>query len=302
MDPAREESIVSAVEAQGTLLGRHQEELLASRRAVENLTAQVNDLSTRLLHSQIESPVPRSSSSSAEPRINNPPCYAGEPAECRAFLTQCEVAFSLQPQTYAEDQARIAYVISLLTGRARDWGTSVWEAGGPCCRRFALFREEMIKVFDQSVFGREASRLLTTFRQGKRSVVDYAIEFRTLSTTCEWNEPALVARFLEGLHVELKEEIYARGSPDQLDPLIELAIRLDRCFEQRRRARSTFSTLREPLSRSASSVPESEPMQLGSVRLQPEERQCRISNKLCLYCGAAGHFAMTCPVKDRARQ
>lgn len=273
-----------------------------TRPAVENLTAQVNDLSTRLLHAQTESPLPRSSSSPAELQINNPPCYVGEPAECRAFLTQCEVAFSLQPLTYAEDQARIVYVISLLTGRARDWGTSIWEAGGPCCRRFGLFREEMIKVFDQSIFGREASRLLTTFRQGRRSVVDYAIEFRTLSTTCEWNEPSLVARFLEGLNVELKEEIYAQGSPDQLDPLIELAIRLDRYFEQQRRARSTLVPLREPFSHSASSVSESEPMQLGNIRLQPEERQHCISNKLCLFCGAAGHFATTCPVKGRARQ
>ncbi len=32
--------------------------------------------------------------------------------------------------------------------------------------------------------------------------------------------------------MDLKEEIYARGPPAQLDQLIELGIRLDRCFEQ----------------------------------------------------------------------
>ncbi len=69
----------------------------------------------------------------------------------------------------------------------------------------------MIKIFDRSVFGREASRLLTTLHHGRRSVADFAIEFRTLATTCEWNEPALVACFLEGLNMDLKEEIYARG-------------------------------------------------------------------------------------------
>uniref|UniRef100_A0AAQ4Q544 CCHC-type domain-containing protein n=1 Tax=Gasterosteus aculeatus aculeatus TaxID=481459 RepID=A0AAQ4Q544_GASAC len=299
MDPAREESFATAVEFQGAMLGRHQEELSAARQAVESLAAQVNDLSMRLTQTRSESPLTLSHSSSSEPRINNPPCYAGEPAECRAFLTQCEVAFSLQPRTYAEDQARIAYVISLLTGRAREWGTSVWEAGGPCCRRFPLFKEEMIKVFDQSVFGREASRLLTTIRQGKRSVADFAIEFRTLSTTSEWNEPALVARFLEGLNIELKEEIYARGSPADLDTLIELAIRLDRCFQQRRRARTAAPTVRESIPPLA---PEPEPMQLGGIHLRPEEKQRRLSNRLCLYCGAAGHFAASCPAKDRARQ
>lgn len=301
MDPAKEESFFSAVEIQGVMLGRHEEELSAARNAVERLAAQVNDLSVRLLHAHQEIPVVQSPPSLPEPRVNNPPCYAGEPTECRAFLTQCEVVFSLQPQTYAEDRARIAYVISLLTGRAREWGTSVWEAGTPCCHCFDLFKEEMVKVFDQSVFGREASRLLTTIRQGRRTVADFAIEFRTLSTTADWNEPAMVARFLEGLNVDLKEEIYARGSPAQLDQLIELAIRLDRCFEQRRRARAAPTTLHEP-SFPVSARPDPEPMQLGSIRLLPEEKQRRISNRLCLYCGAAGHFAASCPVKARARQ
>ncbi len=242
---------------------------------------------------------------SSEPRINNHPCYAGEPTECRAFLTQCEVVFSLQPQTYAVDRARTAYVISLLTGRARGWATAVWEAQASCCGHYELFKGEMIKVFDRSVYGREASRLLAVLHQGERSVADFAIEFRTVATTCEWNEPALVARFLEGLNIDRREEIYAREPPAQFDQLVELAIRLERCFEQRRRVRGSVSRQREaPPSAFDSSVsrPEPEPMQLGGIRLSPTERQRRIINRLCLYCGAAGHFASSCQLKARARQ
>ncbi len=86
----------------------------------------------------------------------------------------------------------------------------------------------MIKVFDRSVYGREASRLLAVLHQGERSVADFAIEFRTLATTFEWNEPALVARFLEGLNIDPKEEIYAREPPAQFDQLVELAIRREK--------------------------------------------------------------------------
>ncbi len=163
----------------------------------------------------------------------------------------------------------------------------------------------MIKVFDRSVYGREASRLLAVLHQGERSVADFAIEFRTLATTCEWNEPALVARFLEGLNIDLREEIYAREPPAQFDQSVELAIRLERCFEQRRRVRGSVSRQREaPPSAFDSSVsrPEPEPMQLGGIRLSPTERQRRIINRLCLYCGAAGHFASSCQLKARARQ
>ena len=305
MDPAEGEPVRSAVEFQGAMLGRHEEELAAAHQAVRTLSDQVADLSARFLHFHKESAVMLNRQLPSEPRVNNPSCYAGEPTECRAFLIQCEVVFSLQPQTYAGDQARIAFVLSLLTGRAREWGTSVWEAKSACCSQYGLFKDEMIKVFDRSVFGCEASRLLAVLRQGRRSVADFTIEFRTLATTSEWNEPALTARFLEGLNLDLKEEIYARGLPAQLDQLIDLAIRLERCFEQRRRVRSSYS---KPFDDSFSAaVPvrnhsEAEPMQVGSMRISAEERQRRILNRLCFYCGRAGHAVASCPLKARAHQ
>ncbi len=49
MDPAKEEPFRSTMEMQGVMLGRHEEELSAARHAVESLTAQVMDLSSRLL-------------------------------------------------------------------------------------------------------------------------------------------------------------------------------------------------------------------------------------------------------------
>lgn len=126
------------------VLGRHEQELSAARHAVESLAAQMTDLNHRfqfLCHEQADPPSPSASSE-------------------RVFFTQCEVFFSLQPSMYVADSARIVFVISLLTGRARDW-------------------------------------------EGKYCVFDYAIKFRTLSARYKWNEPALTARFLEGLNPDL---------------------------------------------------------------------------------------------------
>ena len=47
----------------------------------------------------------------------------------------------------------------------------------------------------------------------------------------------------------------------------------------------------------------SEPMQCDSSRLSPEERQHRLKNHLCLYCGKAGHQLRECrarPLKPNA--
>ncbi len=300
MDPAKESPIRTAVELQGAMLGRHGEELTAARHAVETLAAQITDLSLQVHQLRSGPPVPPRSSEAPEPRINNPPCYAGEPTECRSFLTQCEVVFSLQPTTYSRERARVAYVISLLTGRAREWGTAAWEAEVDFTTRFDTFKEEMIRVFDRSAHGEEASRILSSLRQGRRTVVDYSIEFRTLSTTCGWNEPALVARFLEGLSANIKDEVIARDLPTRLDPLIELAIRVERRFDLRRRARGMDYSSQPAVSTVSPSFPtnsEPEPMQLGGLRVSAKERERRVINRLCMYCGAANHYVSACPVK-----
>lgn len=311
MDPAEEAQLRAVVEHQGAMLNDQAEELSHARHTVDALVARVTELSDKLRYLQ---PVDLNVSSAApqqatghEPRINNPPIYAGEPTNCRSFLIQCEVVFSLQPQTYALDRSRVAYVISLLAGRARDWGTAIWDSRSLCCDDFKSFKAEMIKVFDRSVFGKEASRQLASLRQGKRSVADYSIEFKTLAATSEWNSAALVARFLDGLVADVKDEIYARDPPDLLDDIIDLAIRLDSRMELRRKVRGNTSWMRpEPsVSFSASRAPESsdlEPMQLGRMRLTAEEKQRRLLKGLCLYCGGHGHIAAGCPLKANAHQ
>ncbi len=100
--PERRKPLRQRWRCREVMLGRHEEELSAARLAVEGLTAQVTDLSSRLLM-LYQDPISRSPRYPLhEPRINNPPCYAGEPTECRAFLTQCEVVFLSSPRRMRE--------------------------------------------------------------------------------------------------------------------------------------------------------------------------------------------------------
>lgn len=308
MDPAEDSSVLSAMEFQGTMLGRHEQELTSARRTVEMLASRVAELSDQLHSLQFQQGLGPSTTTripQLEPRVNNPPVYSGEPSNCRSFLTQCEVVFSLQPQTYASERTKVAFIISLLAGRARDWGAAVWEAEDVCCLDFHRFKEEMIKTFDRSVFGKEASRLLAALQQGRRSVADYAIEFRTLAATSEWNQAALSARFLDGLTDIIKDEIYARDPPERFDELVSLAIRLDHRFDLRRRVlmgSRPEATELPPAAQLKFGPTEPEPMQVGRLRLTAEEKQRRLSKGLCLYCGGQGHVASLCPVKASARQ
>uniref|UniRef100_A0A8K9XLT0 Gypsy retrotransposon integrase-like protein 1 n=2 Tax=Oncorhynchus mykiss TaxID=8022 RepID=A0A8K9XLT0_ONCMY len=304
MDPATSDPLHSAVEIQGAMLGRHKQELSAARHAVETLATQVSNLTEQVHHLRLDPPATSRAFESPEPRINNPPCYSGEPTECRSFLTQCDIVFSLQPNTYSRSTARVAYVISLLIGRAREWGTAIWEARAECINQYQDFKEEMIRVFDRSVFGEEASRALSSLCQGNRSITDYSIEFRTLAVSSGWNEPALLARLLEGFRAEVKDEILSREVPSSVDSLIELAIRIERRVDLRHRARGKELAL--SVASLSASLPSSsagsgaEPMQLGGIRISTKERERRITNRLCLYCGSAGHFVTSCPVKGQS--
>ncbi|KAG1938716.1 retrotransposable element [Pimephales promelas] len=245
MDSANGNAFQSAVKHQGVLLGKHEEDISAARHAVETLAAQMSDLSCQVHNLRLQPPSSLGSHDSPEPRINNPPMYLGEATQCRSFLTQCEVIFSLQPLTYAKERTKVAYVISLLAGRAREWAAANWEAERDCVFSFALFKDEMIRVFDRSAHGEEASR-------GG-------------------------ARFL-------------------------ISIRVEKRFDLRRRARRMESVLgATPTAGSVipSPSPDPEPMQLGGLRISPKERERRLVNRLCMYCAAPDHFALSCPVKGQ---
>ncbi len=163
----------------------------------------------------------------AEPRLNPPAPYSGEPNSCRSFLSQCSLIFALQPSCFPTELSRVANVIALLVGQAREWGTAMWDADQACCESFEAFSEELRKVFDRSAQGIEAARALSVLQQGEQSVSAYSIEFRTLAVSCGWNEKALWDHFLHGLAEHVKDEIYFVELPAGLDKLIDLSIGVD---------------------------------------------------------------------------
>ena len=112
-----------------------------------------------------------------EPRLPAPERFDGSPGEYRAFLTQCKLIFSLQPLTFPTDASRVAYIISQLTGQAKRWGTTAWNAQRPCIRSAECFMAEIHRVFDRSATGPEAGRELLCLHQGRASVSDYARKY-----------------------------------------------------------------------------------------------------------------------------
>ncbi|KAI7806903.1 Pol polyprotein [Triplophysa rosa] len=217
-DPAGQDPLRAALQQQGILLGQQASRLTAAAQEVDALQGQVtalqhqvSELLRGVAHAGgVQSPLPHGVSSDPEPHANSPPIYDGDPNSCRAFLSQCSLVFALQPRRYATEETRIAFVLTLLTGRARQWGVAVWEAQDSCCRSFREFHAEMTSLFDRSARGDEAAAQLSRLTQGRATITDYAIRFKTLA-------------------------IAALDPPRDLEDLINLCLRIESRINTRRR-------------------------------------------------------------------
>lgn len=324
MDPADSSQLKNVLDLHGNMLGKHQNMLDAIAKQVESVSSSLTGLATQNQQIQLSlsaqrgptgqeaTATQRGSTSSSnpparEPRLPPPEAYAGDPGSCEAFLTQCGLVFALQPTTFPSDESRVAYVITLLSGRARDWGTAIWTNRPALRTDFSEFSKEMKKVFDRSKQGREAAREVLLLRQGRQTVSDYSIQFRTLAVSAGWNAEAMYDVFFNGLSEEVKDELLPHTLPTGFDELVDMAIRVDVRLGQRRRMKTSLAFPRQetrlPTPVSSPVVPDtSEPMQVDRARLSPAERERRLRDKACLYCGQQGHFLANCPLKEDARQ
>ena len=251
-----------------------------------------------------------------EPSLVSPRPFNGNFDQSKGFLAQCELLFTHQPSKYSSDGSKIALVMSLLVDDALSWAIAAVENNPVFTTDYSQFKSEFRAVFDHPADGQDASSRLLVIRQGSRSVAQYTLQFRILAAESRWNDQALLSVYRKGLNDSIKDLI-VRDSPTSLSELISLALMMDTRLQERR----TDKAQRVP-SRSASGSPVSssftatsnppllmgppsstavagEPMEIDRSRLSREERELRMSNQLCLYCGESGHYIRACPSRPK---
>ncbi|KAI2650489.1 Retrotransposon-derived protein PEG10 [Labeo rohita] len=205
----------------------------------------------------------------------------------------CSLFVSQQPHLYPTDEAKIAFVCSLLSGRALDWAIAVWRLDQPTFPSFQAFLQRFKEVFQPSAESGEAGEQIIALKQGRRTAADYALSFRTLATQSGWNDGPLKLHYRKGLNAELQVELACRDEGLPLEQFIDLSIRVNDIMRSRKPYRQLV-TMSPPLS-AADAAPE--PMQIGATKLSVEERERRLRGNLCLYCGQPGHIRATCPMR-----
>uniref|UniRef100_A0A672QV27 DUF4939 domain-containing protein n=1 Tax=Sinocyclocheilus grahami TaxID=75366 RepID=A0A672QV27_SINGR len=100
-------------------------------------------------------PPPVIPSASACP-MAKPATYSGEAATCSGFLLQCSLYFALQPHQFVNDRAKIAFIMSLLSGRALQWAEALWNSRSPLVRSYDAFVDHFCEVWQNYLGGLRA--------------------------------------------------------------------------------------------------------------------------------------------------
>ncbi len=229
-----------------------------------------------------------------------PAPYSGQAEDCNGFLLQCSLTFEMQPHLFPTERAKIAFIISLLQGKALQWAETIWGQAGTVTQSLSGFTNHLRDVFGVSVGASTAGEQLYHLQQGNMTIHEYALKFRTLAAASGWDESPLLTTYRQGLEARLRLHLAAYDDTMGLERFIQLSIRVDSRMHSYMKDPQSL-THSNPLLRQPENIsppePVPEPMLVNNTRLSLTERHRRLSQGLCLYCGASEHTTTTCPVR-----
>ncbi len=228
-----------------------------------------------------------------------PAPYSDRVEECNGFLLQCSLTFEMQPHLFPTERAKIAFIISLLQGKALQWAETICGQAGTVTQSLSGFTNHLRDVFGVSVGDSTVGEQLYHLQQGNMPIHEYALKFRTLAAASGWDESPLLTTYRQGLEAHLRLHLAAYDDTMGLERFIQLSIRvasrMHSCMKDQQSLTHCNPLLRRPENISPPE-PVPEPMLVDNSRLSLTERHRRLSQGLCLYCGASGHTITTCPV------
>ncbi|KAF5379776.1 hypothetical protein D9615_005646 [Tricholomella constricta] len=271
---------------------------------------------------------PRSGSHHLRP--SPPPIYDGARSGGRAFLNTCKLYFSLCGGSFADDHARIVWVLSYMQhGRAADFVSRVFQFGTakdvfPAWKDFEdTFRGEFF-LFDEVA---DAALILesTAYFQNGRSIDEYIDSFRSLWVKAGYPDGRhLVLKFRRGMDPKLSRRLGSITTGRPHDEKIEEWLRIARSqdfimrseddFHRRMvptkapdtrqptaaAARWAFATApgpappapRAPVAPAPRPIPQGIPMDVDRMR-----DRVAPADDHCFRCKKKGHYSRDCPLR-----
>lgn len=263
--------------------------------------------------------------------LHKPTEYDGKDrTACATFIAQVRLFITGSPQAFPTEASKVLFTITYLRNRAFAWvEPKLNNDNDPLLSNFNDFMAALQKNLGETDRYKVMGKKLRVLKQ-THSVSNYRTEFENISQYLSWGDEIFKQCFYDGLKDDVKDALaLVQDEPDDLVEFQELCTRIDnRLYERKQEAkgnkpyeprrdsgRNQDRNKRYPqkvqhntnvyVPRPSAIATGPGPMDLDASNnrrfkpLTPEERQHRMTNKLCLYCGKPGHRADACPVKQK---
>ena len=243
--------------------------------------------------------------------LGKPPKFSGDSLDFEGFVQHCELIFHLRSVLFRSDSHKVAYMFSFMEGDAKLFVAHLIQAKNPILDNYSAFVALLRRVFGNIDIVFNCTQIIMSLKQKRIGEVgQYIKDFEQTSIHLGWNEPALVAKFVDGLHEEVKCELLMRN--ERIPTLLSAfhkAMTIDTNLQRRYQVYKgyTNASIYNPFVRKMQEEKtDTNPFSNKTLQakkdssrrgpLSNEEKQRRRNKGLCMYCGAEGHMVSTCPI------
>ncbi|SGY19858.1 BQ5605_C017g08353 [Microbotryum silenes-dioicae] len=308
-----------------TALANQQQTLSDFAKAVvDQQKESIDDIKSGLANLNVTAPA-NTTITLVKSQLAKPDKYDGkEKVKFKTFITQIKFYIFGNPSYFPSDESKIAFIISHLPGdtfqhfehaiNAKDDSKPEW------LTNYQKFLDQAELVLGDPDYRNNLTlQLMSLVQSGPASV--YASKFTQISSQLDWNQAALIAHFHKGLKLDLQAQLALHDDPQDLQSLIELAIKVDNKLHLARHRTNASTQFRQtnwqyshsvnspshisPVSQllanpSMANTSGPAPMDLDATRsrrgpLSKEEKLRRRTNHLCMWCASDQHLRAQCP-------
>ena len=189
--------------------------------------------------------------------LREPELFMGrDPKKLKSFLFQCKLYFWNLSETFRDNSTKVNFTLSYLQDVAQEWfepGISGELDDIPdWIDNWDLVVDELqtnFGPFDQ--VGDIKCELVNLHMKNDQQISEYLVQFNSLSSKCQWGEPALRHHFYNGLPPQLKDDITkGDGKPWTLSKLQQKARNADAQYWEHVQEHTQEQASRQPQQKS----------------------------------------------------